>query len=90
MLEFCPINCSCAACILLLFQIIVIEGGVSMPSNLSVDQLLTSNPTSGSTPMVCMELTVEGQSGVRFYHDLFNKKKMNKLLKKKQPWTFSW
>ena len=40
--------------------------------------------------MVCMEMTVEGQSGVQFYHDLFNKKKMAKLLKKKQPWTFSW
>ena len=57
-------------------------------SDLSIEQLLTFDPTSGDVPMVCMEMTVEGQSGVQFYHDLFNKK-MSKLLKKKQPWMFS-
>jgi hypothetical protein len=72
------------------FQIIVVEDSVSIPTDLSVDQLLTSDPSSGGVPNVCMELTVEGQDGVQFYNDLFNRKKMNKLLKKKQPWTFSW
>ena len=76
--------------LVVLIQIIVIEGGVSIPSDLSVDRLLTSDPSTGGLPEVCMELTVEGQSGVQFYHELFNKKKMSKLLKKKQPWTFSW
>lgn len=71
-------------------QIIVVEGSVSIPTDLSVDQLLTSDPSLGGIPNVCMELTVEGQNGVRFYHNLFNRKKMDKLLKKKQPWTFSW
>ena len=67
----------------------MVEDGISVPSDLSLDKIIQFGE-SGHVPSVCTEMTVDGQEGLRFYNDLFKKKKMKKLLREKDPWTFSW
>ena len=71
------------------FQIIEVKNGISVASDFTIDKIIQFGG-SGPKPRVCTEMTVEGQSGLLYYQDLFKEKKMKKYLKMKEPWTFSW
>lgn len=72
-----------------ILQVIVVRNGTSFPPDFSLDQIIRFSESHG-TPKTCMEFTVEGVGGLKFYNDLFKSKKMKKFLKEADPWTYSW
>ena len=72
-----------------ILQVIVVRNGTSLPSDFSLNKIIRFSESHG-TPKTCMEFTVEGVAGLKFYNDLFNSKKMKKFLKEADPWTYSW
>ena len=67
----------------------MIRNGTSISSDFSLDKIIRFSESS-PMPRTCMEFTVEGESGLKFYNDLFNRKKMKKFLTEEDPWTYSW